>query len=227
MKARKMLEDVYKIVYKNDKNTYKTEMEKLNGLSDSELKKKILNDEIYIYVKPFKEPSLDDIKEFADYLKISLDEKLVLPSHGNIVTENPVPTGFYPVKFLEQLVFKKTVTSHQVSETDPITGQATANSKTRMISGPELVNTFASQGMTKTIFPEMLYARSDDKDASLNMQQQIAETGKFSLSKMSTTGIGQVQKTLSYYLLGSGIGNDILSEAEVKIDNQKADTRLS
>lgn len=133
----------------------------------------------------------------------------------------------YPVKFLEQLVFKKTVTSHQVSETDPITGQATANSKTRMISGPELVNTFANHGMTKTIFPEMLYARSDDKDASINMQQQIADTGKFSLSKMSTTGIGQVQKTLSYYLLGSGIGNDILAESQIKIDGQKADTRLS
>lgn len=93
MKARKMLEDVYKIVYRNDKNTFKTEMEKLDGLSDSELKKKILNDEIYIYVKPFKEPSLDDIKSFADYLKIDLDEKLVLPSHGNVVTENPVPVG--------------------------------------------------------------------------------------------------------------------------------------
>lgn len=93
MKARKMLEDVYKIVYKNDQETYLKEIEKLNNLSDSELKKKILNDEIYIYVKPFKEPSLDDIKEFADYLNIELDEKLILPSNGNIVTENPVPVG--------------------------------------------------------------------------------------------------------------------------------------
>lgn len=93
MKARKMLKDVYKIIYKNDPATYKNEIEKLDSLSDSELKKKIQNDEIYIYVKPFKEPSLKDIKEFADYLNIELDEKLVLPSHNNIVTENPVPVG--------------------------------------------------------------------------------------------------------------------------------------
>lgn len=93
MKARKMLEDVFKIVYKNDHNTYKNELEKLQSLSDAELKRKILNDEIYIYVKPFKEPSLKDIKEFADYLNIELDEKLILPSHNNIVTENPVPVG--------------------------------------------------------------------------------------------------------------------------------------
>lgn len=94
MKARKMLKDVYKIIYKHDKETYDSEMKKLDSLSDKELKDLIESDKIYLYVKPFKEPKLKDIKEFADYLSIELDEKLVLPSHGNIVTENPVPVGF-------------------------------------------------------------------------------------------------------------------------------------
>lgn len=91
MKARKMLEDVYKIVYENDPDTYKSEMDNLNNLSDAELKKKILDDDIYIYAKPFKEVSLEGIKKFADYLKIDLDEKVVL---GNgVVPERPVPVG--------------------------------------------------------------------------------------------------------------------------------------
>lgn len=92
-KARKKLEDVYKIIYKNDPDTHKKVLEELNSLSDSELKKLILEDKIYIYVKPFKQPALKDIKEFADYLGIELDERLVLPSHGNLVTENVIPVG--------------------------------------------------------------------------------------------------------------------------------------
>lgn len=226
MKARKILEDVYKIIYKNDKNTYKTELEKLNNMSDAELKKKILSDEIYIYVKPFKEPSLKDIKSFADYLGIELDEKLILPSHGNIVTENPVPVGFSPIKFLEQLVYKKIVTSHEVTKTDPITGQATSSSKTRMVSAPELINTFGYPGISQDLFPEYLSARSDDKDANMDMQKQIAETGRFSTKNMSSTGLGQVQKTLSYYLYGSGIDNDILPTNETSVDGTKTDQRV-
>lgn len=224
-KARNILKDVYKIVYVRDENTHKTELEKLNSLSDKELKQLVLENKIYIYVKPFKEPTLDDIKKFADYLKIDLDEKLVLPSLGNAVTERPVPVGFAPVKLLEQIVFKKTVTSHDVAATDPITGQATSTTKTRMATSPELLNSFSYDGLTESVFPELLYARSDDRDANMDMQKQIAETGRFSTAKMSTTGIGQVQKTLHYYLIGSGIGNDIMSDTEVSVDGQKMDTR--
>lgn len=126
---------------------------------------------------------------------------------------------------MEQIVFKKTVTSHDVAATDPITGQATSTTKTRMATSPELLNSFSYDGLTESVFPELLYARSDDRDANMNMQKQIAETGRFSTAKMSTTGIGQVQKTLHYYLIGSGIGNDIMSDTEVSVDGQKMDTR--
>lgn len=96
-----------------------------------------------------------------------------------------------------------------------------------MISAPELINTFASKDLVQYVFPEFLSARSDDREASMNMHQQIAETGSFSINKMSSTGTGQVQKTLSYYLLCSGIDNDIMSDAEVSIDGQKVDTRIN
>lgn len=138
-----------------------------------------------------------------------------------------VKKNVHPIKFLEQLVFKKTVTSHDIAATDPITGQATSSNKTRMVSAPELINTFASKDLVPYIFPELLSARSDDRDAAMNMQKQIADSGTFSIKKMSTSGVGQVQKTLSYYLLGSGIDNDIMSDAEVTIDGQKVDTRMS
>lgn len=136
-----------------------------------------------------------------------------------------VKKNVHPIKFLEQLVFKKAVTSHDIAATDPITGQATSANKTRMISGPELLNTFAGRNLTKYIFPELLSARSDDREASMDMHKQIADSGRFSLSKMSTSGIGQVQKTIAYYLYGSGIDNDILSVADVKIDGQTVDIR--
>lgn len=100
-KARKMLKDSYKILYKNDPDTHKKELEMLDAMSDKELKRRIENDEIYIYVKPFKEPTLEDIKEMADYLGIELDEKLILPSHNNIVTENPCPVGLNKRYFLK------------------------------------------------------------------------------------------------------------------------------
>lgn len=59
------------------------------------------------------------------------------------------------------------------------------------------------------------------------MQKQIADTGRFSTKKMSTTGIGQVQKTMYYYLLGSGIESDIIPDYETQIDNKKQNVRLA
>lgn len=130
-----------------------------------------------------------------------------------------------PIKILEQLVYKKVVTSHDVAEVDPITGQSTSSSKTRMITAPELINAFSNQNITKSLFPEYLSARSDDKIASDDMHKQIADSGRFSINKMSSTGIGQIQKTLAYYLLGSGIENDIMQDHELKIDDQSVDIR--
>lgn len=224
-KARKMLKDAFKIIYKNDPETRLKEEDMLDSMSDQELKRRILNDEIYVYVKPFKEPSLKDIKEFADFLNIELDEKLILPAQNNIVTEHPCPLGYAPIKLLEQLVYKKVVTSHDVAEVDPITGQSTTNSKTRMITAPELINAFSNKEITKSLFPEYLSARSDDAIASDDMHKQIAETGRFSVSKMKSTGIGQIQKTLSAYLIGSGIDNDIVQDHELKVDGTTLDIR--
>lgn len=94
-----------------------------------------------------------------------------------------------------------------------------------MISAPELINTFSSKDIVPYLFPELLSARSDDRQASMDMERQISESGSFSVKKMSSSGIGQVQKTLSYYLLGSGIGNDIRDEAHVTVDGKAVDTR--
>lgn len=224
-KARKKLKTVYQIMYKNDPDTLKNEIEKLDNMSDKELKELILNDEIYLYVKPFKEPSLKDIAEAANFLGIELDEKLILPNQGNIVTDHPCPVGYVPVKILEQLVKKKVVTSHDIAATDPVTGQLTTKSKTRMMTAPELVNMFANSSIVSKIFPEFLLARSDDQDAAMDMQKQIADTGRFSINKLSSSGIGQVQKTVSYYLIGAGIDNNIRAEYQVKVDGKQQDNR--
>ena len=133
-------------------------------------------------------------------------------------------TNDAPIKILEQMAIKKISQSHKISEVNAVTGSLTQNSKTRSFTAPEALNLFA-YGVEKTVLGEFFSGRSDDKDAVNDMLQQIEENGIYYQSKKSSSGLGQTAATLSYYLLGAGLENDILNFSKVSIDGKTQDTR--
>jgi hypothetical protein len=224
VEIRTFIRKFFNIIYRKNPVVHKEQLEWVIKMSDSELRDKIENGIFELIIKPYSEPSMIDIKDAAKFLDIELDEYLILPSLNNIVTENKVPVGYVPIKFLEQITIKKITQSHKISEVNPVTGGLTQTAKTRSFTAPESINLF-SYGVEKEMLNEFFRARSDDKDASADMHTQISENGVYYQKHMSTAGIGQSAKTLNYYLIGAGIESDIIPDIEVKIDGKKQDIR--
>lgn len=95
---------------------------------------------------------------------------------------------------------------------DHLTGQATGESKGASITAPEL-QVLDDKGLERSVF-ELAKARGGDKDAYDSLQQQIADTGGFSLSPIESLGSRpQATITLRKLLLAghldsSGLGDE-------------------
>jgi len=221
---RNLIDNFIEIMYKQNPEDKKIQKDFFSSMSDESLLKYVKKNDITVIVKPFSEPTLEDLEKFSKFLGCPLDEKVYFPNLNNYVTERPVPVGYASIKFLEQLAVKKITQSHKVDEINIITGGQTQNSKTRSFTAPESISTF-SYGVEKEILNEFFRARADDRVAAEDMERQIAENGTYYQKNMSTQGIGQLPITLNYFLLGAGIETDIVPDVKVSIDGKSQDIR--
>jgi hypothetical protein len=209
---------------KHIRDLAKKEISRFDSLSDKELIDMIINDDFYINMPPFHEPSIEDIISTAELFNIPLEEYVVMPELDNAKTERPVPILYVPIKFLNQIASKGLTQSHKVDEVNSETGQLTANAKTRQFSVDESLNLF-SYNLEKSVLKEITLFRSDDREAFNSMERAILEKGSVSIDEISSSGFAQTANAISAYLVGAGYDNDMVSHVKVKVDNKTVDAR--
>jgi GNAT superfamily N-acetyltransferase len=84
-------------------------------------------DNFYMELVPYKnEPTLKEIKDAADFLKVPLEEYVYFRHDGNkenpIRTRDKVPVGFLPIKRLQQILSKKNSFSLDINVRNAKTG---------------------------------------------------------------------------------------------------------
>ena len=210
-------------LYKGDKEDMNSELSRYKQYGPKKIRSMAKNKKLYLNVKPFSEPSLDNIVKTAKALDIPLEEKLYFPKQNNVVTSKPTVVGYTEIKFLSQIDYKKSSYSYNTGNLDSIKGNITASETAANISLDEAYNLFA-YGLPEAI-RELAFVRSDDRDAARSMERQAIDTGAVELDKLSSSGIGQTQRSLASYLLAAGIYNDIIPDTSVSVDGSKVDTR--
>ena len=130
-----------------------------------------LDDTIQLFFLPFEEPSLQQIKDAADYLKIPLEE-YVWYYHNDpngTRTRMKVPVGYCTIKRLQQTLSKK---NHYSFDNDDIsfkTGDVKGDSKVAMCSDMESL--YLSGINANFAIKEFLGPRANAQDAKREMMR--------------------------------------------------------
>lgn len=196
------------------------------GMNDSQFDaymKNFLSDEeenFYLEIQPHKnEPGLKDIKAALDILNVPLDEYVYLRHEGEkddpIRTRYRVPTGYIAVKRLQQILSKKNTYSLDIKSRNMKTGQVSGSDKIARISDSEtmVLTAIGADAALK----EFLGARADNMTSKRDMYNQISMYGYTQLEDLERDLSGnQTLNTISVYLTGAGIENDLLVDNEDK-----------
>ena len=206
------------------KDILQSELARINTYNEATLKRMLKDDDFFIIVKPFREPSLRRIEETASIMNVPLEEKVYFPDKNNMVAKEPTPVLYIPIKFLNQIADKGVSQSHKVDEINSETGQLTQTAKTRQLSVDESLNLF-SYGVHETVLPELTLFRSDDREAFNSMEREIVENGTVSISDISSQGQAHTANTLGAYLLAAGYDNNVRQDVNIKVDKKSVDIR--
>lgn len=209
---------------RNDKEMLGIEIKRFVDLPDKEFTESNIDKHLYFTIRPFKEPSLDDIKDASKVINVPLEEYIYYPDANNVVTKVKVPVGYIPIRFLNQVIGKKVSQSHKVNEINTATGMLTNGSKVGQFSPDESLAMF-SYGLEKEILPEFFNMRGDNLEARGSMEREIINKGYVSLNEVSDSRTGQVQKTLDAYLLGAGLKSNLQQDYAVTVDGKTQDVR--
>jgi hypothetical protein len=181
--------------------------------------KKFLKDEdenFYLEILPNKnEPSLKQIKQALDTLGVPSDEYVYLRHEGHvddpIRTAYKVPVGYITIKRVQQTLSKKNTYSLDIAQRNMKTGQVTGHDKIARISDVESYSLVAIGA--DSALKEFLGPRADNSTAKTDMYKDISMYGYTYLKDMGQDITeNQTLNTMYVYLMGAGLGNDLLKE---------------
>ena len=159
--------------------------------------------------------TIQQVQDSADYLKVPLFEKMILPfanmdTNNPVVTKYEVPVGYIHIKRVQQLLFKKNSTSTDISQRSALTGQVTAKDKNGRQSDTENFALLALN--SEHILKELMGPRADDMAMKQEMYAQISKKGFVSLEELPNNVDNKTTlNTLDVYLMGMGIKSDLVT----------------
>ena len=160
--------------------------------------------------------NMDDIEKAAKVLNIPLYEHVMLPhltmdKSRVVVTQEPVPVGYYPIKRTQQTVMKKNGLSTDIKERSGITGQVTGHDKNGRMSDLENIM-LTSLGMKNTL-KEFNAPRADDSKMKSEMLRDISTQGYTRLEDMTDDISNKTTlNTVNTYILGMSIESDLVTK---------------
>ena len=205
---------------KKNSNLYRTKFETMDDKAFTKWMKEFYNDPykyIIIQMEGFNkktEPNLDRIKDAADFLKIELDEYIIMPfinPEGEAVrSQYKVPIGYLHMKRMQQLLSKKNSFSININQRNMKTNQVTSDSKSGRVSDAEMYALVAND--CKFALQEFFGPRADDSVMKEQMSKQINLNGYVKLSELdSDTKNKQTLNTVDTYFMGAGLVTDLLT----------------
>lgn len=169
----------------------------------------------YMELLPYKnEPTLKEIKDAADFLKVPLEEYVYFRNDGNkenpLRTRDRVPVGFLNLKRMQQILSKKNSFSLDINVRNAKTGQVTGDSKVARLSDMENYS-FNVMGADNAL-KELMGPRSDNRESKQQLYQNIATYGYAKLADLeSDVEDSQTINTIDVYFMGAGIITDLVS----------------
>jgi hypothetical protein len=198
---------------------YKEFFGKMSDEQFDKYMKNFLKDEdenFYLEILPNKnEPTLKQIKSALDVLKVPTDEYVFLRHEGHkddpIRTAYKVPVGYITIKRVQQILSKKNTYSLDIAQRNMKTGQVTGHDKIARISDIESYSLVAIGA--ESALKEFLGPRADNSTAKTDMYKDINMYGYSYLKDMGQDITeNQTLNTLYVFLMGAGLGNDLLKE---------------
>lgn len=226
VKRKKIVDLICKTISIVDESGLNTKKYKdfFNSMDDNKFNnymKKFLNDEsdnFYLEILPnHNEPSLTQIKKALDHINVPMDEHVYLRHDGHkddpIRTMYKVPVGYIHLKRMQQILSKKNTYSLDISKRNMKTNQTTGDSKIARITDAE--NYALSTINADSALKEFLGARADSSDKKMELYKQINMYG-YAYQKDLPDNLeeNQTLNTITMYLLGAGIDNDLLEPVE-------------
>jgi len=135
-----------------------------------------------ILVTPFKNKLLmEDIKKAAAFLKIPLNEKVIIREEDGTVSEREVPVGIAPIALLEHIPqFMANVRGSVNIKKSAVTGQG--RSGTKEGNGAVRIGLYDMFGLSyrksTALLKEMHFMKSDNAVATNKLNNSILKTGK-------------------------------------------------
>ena len=169
---------------------------------------------LYLEVVPFKnEPTIEDIKKAADFLKVPLDEHIYIRDtvSGKIVkSKYPVPVGYIHVKKVQQMLVKKNSFNLDIDKRSAKYGTVSEFDKVGRISDTE--NYSLNIVGAHKFLEESLGPRSDNHEKKMQMYGKIHNEGYCNLADLnSDIESSTTINTINTYLLGAGISSNLVS----------------
>lgn len=223
--CRTIWSDFVKKIYKNDKKFLDDYLKDFLAKDDKALEE-FFND-LHMIVRPFNEPKLKDLVNYAIENNIAVEQQMYMYDEDTQQYSKMLKKGicgYAMIKFLTQLISKKTSQNHKVSDINVNTGTLTENAKVAKL-GREEANACFSYGVESTILPELLTYRADDAEARISMDKKIIENGKVSLSEISSSGTGQISNLIAFNLIGAGYDSTFKSAITAKEEGETLDIR--
>ncbi len=177
---------------------------KLNKLSATELRNKIKNDKLklFILIEPFEDISFEKIKTAADLLDIPLEEKVYIPELDKW-TNNTVPVGVSYYLFLEH--FSEVYAN--VRGTGKFVGLTRQPTKRKSQGGGQSIARLDIYAFltydADAILTELLGPRSDEHKSKRELYNTIIETGE--LQAIKPIKSGGTRDIFNIYLTGLGL----------------------
>lgn len=198
-------------------NQYKNMFSSMSEKDFEKFVQRIIKRDTYLYldIEEFeRQPSIDDITEAADIMKVPLYETVTVwdKEVGEYVsTVVPVPVGYLHIRRVQQLVVKKNNTSTNVSIRNPKTGQVTGADK--VVRDSDMENYVLSVLDTDNIMKELLGPRADDMVAKEEMYKSISRNGFVGLGDLPDAIENKVAlNTLDTYFTSAGIKTDLVTD---------------
>jgi hypothetical protein len=176
------------------------------------------DDNFYLEIAPFekdREPSITDIENAANFLKIPLHEYVYTPFQKNesgkiIKTQIKIPVGYLHIKRMQQILSKKNSVSEGISKRSGKTGTVVGEDKAGRFTDMELYAFTALEA--DNIIKEFMSFRADDEVMKLDALRNISRDGYVEMNDLhSDVKNKQAINTLDVYFLGSGLKSDIVT----------------
>jgi len=205
-KVKALIMQVYKILdTTNAKSNLSSIEHKLNLLTSTQLRKKLINKEIRfnILYPPFTNIGFKEIKEAAAVLEIPLLERIYNPEL-DVWSKEKVPVGINYISRMEQFSDDKEST-RSTAGYKSLTGQPHKGKKQQGGQSIGGMDTFAFLTYdAPDLLQELMGGRSDNFPAKVKMLNDLRTSGRTKLKDMPTNQ-GKTRKNLDVFMISMGL----------------------